>query len=307
MNDAPSSEQLHHLLEIVSPGSQFVATNSLEGSFSNSTHLVDARDKDGSAFRIVTRRYAVFGDYDRGQKARREFKTLELLHKNNQPVPEPLYLDETGAVLGTPGIVTRYVPGQLVMSPPRPVNWAHTLAKTLATIHTVPVTDSTFLLKANSEALWFIGKGDAMPQYVAAHPLGPLVWETILEHLPTYQEVSPTLVHIDYWSGNILWDAQQISAVVDWEEAAFGDPGIDVAYCRMDTVLANSHDAADEFLKFYEAETGKPVANLGLWQLAASIRPMINPVGWVSESPAKERFAQFIDDAAQRTHQQASI
>jgi aminoglycoside phosphotransferase (APT) family kinase protein len=52
--------------------------------------------------------------------------------------------------------------------------------------------------------------------------------------------------------------------VVDWEEAAWGDPGIDVGYCRMELCLSGSEDAARVFLESYEAEMGSPVANLGL-------------------------------------------
>ena len=94
-------------------------------------------------------------------------------------------------------------------------------------------------------------------------------------------------------------DGDCISAALDWEEAACGDPAIDVAYCRMDMVLSGKNEAADEFLTIYESETGEKIANLGFWELAASVRPMSNPVGWISESPAKERFADFINQAHQ--------
>jgi hypothetical protein len=40
----------------------------LPGSFSNSTHIVQARSVNGSDFKIVVRRYAVFGDYDPEKK-----------------------------------------------------------------------------------------------------------------------------------------------------------------------------------------------------------------------------------------------
>ncbi len=98
-NAAPSQDSLQSVLEIIKPGSRFVAIHPLEGDFSNSTHLVGARTADGSLFQIVCRRYAISGDYDRGDKARREFKTLQLLKKHGLPVPEPLYLDDTGAIL----------------------------------------------------------------------------------------------------------------------------------------------------------------------------------------------------------------
>jgi aminoglycoside phosphotransferase (APT) family kinase protein len=302
-NNTPSPESLQSLLEIIAPGSDFVAIHSLEGDFSNSTHLVDGKASDGSLFQVVTRRYAIFGDYDRGEKARREFKTLQLLTKHGLPVPEPLYLDDIGTILGSPGIVTRYMPGKLVMAQPCPAQWAEILGKTLASIHSIPInaSNTSFLLDANSEVLWFLKSKDSMPKYISAYAKGSALWQAMLDYLPNLIRVGPSLVHIDYWSGNILWDKGVISAVVDWEEAAQGDPGIDVAYCRMDMILCGMSEAADTFLATYEKEMGKPVANLGFWELAAAVRPMFNPDGWISESPAKERFADYVDVAIQRT------
>jgi aminoglycoside phosphotransferase (APT) family kinase protein len=301
--DTPSTEALKSLLEIIVPGSEFVAIHSLEGDFSNSTHLVDGKSSDGSLFQVVARRYAIFGDYDRGEKARREFKTLRLLRSYGCAVPEPLYLDDTGAILGSPGIVTRFAPGKLIMEQPYPVQWAETLAKTLAGIHSISITtsDTSFLLDGNSEVLWFLKSKDSVPEYISTHPKGMVLWKAITDYLPKQIKVEPSLVHIDYWSGNILWDKGVISAVVDWEEAAQGDPGIDVAYCRMDMILCGMSEAADKFLSVYEKEMGKPVSNLGFWELAAAVRPMLTPDGWISDPPSKERFADFVDAAIQRT------
>lgn len=302
-NTTPSPESLQSLLEIIAPGSDFVAIHSLEGDFSNSTRLVDGKASNGSFFQVVTRRYAIFGDYDRGEKARREFKTLQLLIEHGLPVPEPLYLDDTGTILGSPGIVTRYMPGKLAMAQPYPAQWAETLAETLASIHSIPIdaSNKSYLLDANSEVLWFLRSKDSVPKYISTHPKGMVLWQAMIDYLPKQIRVEPSLVHVDYWSGNILWDKGVISAVVDWEEAAQGDPGIDVAYCRMDMVLCGMSEAADKFLATYEKQMSKPVSNLGFWELAAAVRPMFNPDGWISESPAKERFSDYVDAAIERT------
>jgi len=85
------------------------------------------------------------------------------------------------------------------------------------------------------------------------------------------------------------------------EEAAYGDPGIDVAYCRMDMLLSGLGEAADEFLSVYEAKMGQRVANLELWELAAAARPMFSPQSWgIAASPVKERFSRFITDVRRR-------
>ena len=52
-------ESVRVLLDVIAPGSVLLMIDSLPGSFSNYTHLVEARSSDGSAFRVVVRRYAV--------------------------------------------------------------------------------------------------------------------------------------------------------------------------------------------------------------------------------------------------------
>jgi len=299
--DVLTEETVHALLQEIAPASTVLAIGALPGSYSNFTHRVDLRAPDGSDVRIVVRRYKVFGTYDRGEKARREFQTFELLQRHGIPSPQPLYLDAHGAVLGTPGIVTSYVPGTMIISPSEPIRWARTLATMLAKIHAVPgaTAGQTFLLDGNAEAAWFV-QSDGVPDYMQAHPDGPAVWQMVADVWPHRAHISPTLVHLDYWPGNMLWDHGQITAVVDWEEAAFGDPGIDVAYCRMELFLSGLGHVADEFLHTYEGETGQPVANLGLWELAAAARPMFSPVGRITESPARETFRAFIAQARTR-------
>jgi aminoglycoside phosphotransferase (APT) family kinase protein len=297
-NNALSHEVAQKLLDIIYPGSHLVAINLAPGSYCNFTHIVTAYGSSGDEFRIVVRRYQASGHYDRGQKARREFAALQCACQNGIPAPQPLYLDDTGDLLGIPGIVTPYVPGVQIESPTNVNAWARTLAEMLARIHAVPVdgTPRSLLLDANDEATWFLHSGK-VPEFMQAHPDGERVWKTVKTSFPRLDPVPPSLVHVDYWPGNVLWEEDQISAVVDWEEAALGDPGIDVAYCRMDITLRGLFDAAGEFLRAYEAAAGHPVANLGFWELAAAARPMFAPQGWVDQSPQKEHFSRFIVEA----------
>jgi aminoglycoside phosphotransferase (APT) family kinase protein len=300
-----SIDVVQALLKEIAPGGDLLTFNLLPGSFSNSTHIVKARLANGNDLKLVVRRYAVFGDYDRGEKARREFKTFEYLHRYGVPAPEPLYLDETGALLGMPGIVTRFVPGRLMLSVPAdPHDWACKLAVTLAKIHSIPCdTDArSFLLDANAEATWFLNS-DTMPGYMQTYPGGSDTWQILRAAFPGIQPMPSGLVHIDYWSGNILWHRKQISAVLDWEEASYGDPIIDVAYARMNMVLMGLTQSADDFLHIYESEMGCKAENLGFWELAAAARPMVDPGGWqVSDNDVLNNaiFKQFMAEARKR-------
>src|SRR5690606_1157569 len=44
----------------------------------------------------------------------------------------------------------------------------------------------------------------------------------------------PSVLHGDFWPGNVLWRDGRIAAVLDWEDAAVGDPLSDLAAARLE-------------------------------------------------------------------------
>lgn len=298
-----SEQNARMLLNKLAPGSELTSITVPDGSFSNFTYVLEARLKDGNLYKIVVRRYKIFGNYDRGEKARREFKTFQLLNRYHVPAPETRLLDESGDILGSPGMVVSFVPGNLRMDTiPDPRDWACKLAHTLAKIHSIPCgeEEQSFLLKGNAEATWFLN-GERPPAYMQEYPGGSEVWQILHDHFPKIPSVPPVLLHLDYWSGNILWDENEISAVIDWEEAAYGDPGVDVGYALMNMMLMGLPDAADEFLRVYESEMGNPLSNLEFWELAAAVRPMTAPQDWrIDRSPGQDIFQEFIEEAKKK-------
>jgi aminoglycoside phosphotransferase (APT) family kinase protein len=255
---------------------------------------------DGGRDHIVVRRYADGGESPR-RKAVREFKALELLRSHaDVPAPEPLLLDADGALIGSPGIVTRFVDGEIVPAHPESAHWARrctVAARVLAHIHAVTIDPSVdeYLIDVASEAVWFLDGG--VPGYMRAHRRGPAVWDAVAALRPHVAAMQPTLVHVDYWSGNILWDGDRISAVVDWEEAGYGDPAVDVAYCVMELALEGFDDAATGFVDEYERWSGRRPPNLGFWKLAAAVRPMLDIDGWITAPAMERRFDRFIEQA----------
>jgi aminoglycoside phosphotransferase (APT) family kinase protein len=283
----------------------------LPGSFSNETTLLAYETAVGPK-QIVVRRYAVFGDYDRGEKAEREFKTLMLLQQHHIPAPTPLLLDKSGELLGSPGIVASFICGQQVILPTNKSSWVTELAKTLAQIHAIPLTtaEREFLLNGNEEVVWFL-KGGSVTDKMRAHPDGTAVWHAVHDLLPIIQPVPPALMHVDYWLGNILWQDKRITAVLDWEEASFGDPGYDVAYLRLELAMLGTETLADAFLEAYVQASGRYVANLAFWEMAAAARFLPDPEGLISEwqtlqagsysaTAVRQNFSDFIASAKRR-------
>ncbi len=300
----PSVASVSAVLDALGLDNRTFSIHSLPSTFSNFTHLVNVELPDGSTRRIVLRRYNP-ANYDAGHnKHQCEFHALKLLHKQGIPVPTPLLLDETGELLGLPGIVTEYVEGTPIDLPADATRWGEVAAKAarmLARIHQTPFSeaDKRYLMDDDVEVAWFIKDG-VIPDYMRADRDGLLVWHLVNDHWGRWTPTEPRFAHTDYWSGNILWRADEISAVVDWEEAGYGHPAADVAYCRMGYFIEGLPEAAETFLRVYEAAAGWTLTDLPLFELAASARPMTDPTDWFAYPYMEEGFRRFIAGAREK-------
>jgi aminoglycoside phosphotransferase (APT) family kinase protein len=86
-----------------------------------------------------------------------------------------------------------------------------------------------------------------------------------------------------------VWLRGRLSGVVDWDAAARGDPGYDLAMCRVDLALLFGQEAPALFLRAYEAATGRPVAHLSFWDLYRAWWSLPNPERWLGGLHALDR------------------
>ena len=276
-----SEAVIDRLLDSLAPGSSLKAASLMQASLSNYTHLVETTTPSGELMRFVVQRYSrLYGA--RSQRARVEYNTLRFLTANNMAVPEPLYIDEAGTAMGAPGIVSSYLEGSHIVSPQSRKSWAVRLAETLARLHSVPCGEREieFLLNAESVVAFFLNTVE-IPKQLTCHRDGTVIWDTIRSLKQSAARVSYGLVHTDLWAGNVLWHQGEITGVIDWEMAAYGDPAIDVAYCRMSMCLVGMDEAADHFLKAYESATDRRLENLKLWELVSAAGSMPDPASWL--------------------------
>ncbi|MCY4020044.1 MAG: aminoglycoside phosphotransferase family protein [Chloroflexi bacterium] len=293
-----SKETIVAVLEALGQAGAAYGVEPLPGSYSNFAQLLRIEREGAEPRQIVVRRYNP-ENYEAGHdKPACEYQALRLLRAHGIPVPPPLLLDADGGLLGLPGIVTEFVPGRQIEPPTEAARWgqmAATNARMLARIHQTPISDADkpFLMNDDVEVAWFIKDGN-IPDYMREDADGEMIWHLVNDHWQRRQLAGPRFQHTDYWSGNILWLGDEISAVVDWEEAGYGDPAGDVAYARMEYFLEGLPGAADRFLQVYKAETGWQLPNLAISELAASARPMTDPAGWFTRPQMETRYRQFI-------------
>jgi aminoglycoside phosphotransferase (APT) family kinase protein len=301
-------EQLTLLLRHIAPDVTIQAIKPLQLGFANRSFRMTLTRPGTAEEILIVKRYSdehenVFGQ-DVATRARIEHAALSFLRASGIPCPDPIFCDLTGAMLGSPAIVTRLLPGAQILANPANPLWAErapTVAALLASIHMLdcPPALAASLPDSTAQATWFL-QGGSIPDYMRDHPDGALIWEVVQQELSRLQLDKPALVHGDYWSGNILWDNGQLSGLLDWENAAFGERGFDVANCRMEMFVDGMDAAADTFLRTYETRTGKAVANLALCELVVAVQPMWQRAPFLTTAPYQERFRRFVANAKQR-------
>jgi aminoglycoside phosphotransferase (APT) family kinase protein len=191
---------------------------------------------DGRIEKLVVRRH---GDRDMSrnpQIAADEFRLLQLLAASGLPVPTPR--------LSAPCLVLDYVEGEGA-SDVDATELITALAGVLAEIHRVGATPDVSFLPERS-----LDSGEPRPR-----------------------RNRPVLLHGDFWPGNTLWKDGRLVAVLDWEDAAVGDPLADVANARLELLWALGTEAMDDFTDRYESHApGVDFTDLPHWDLWADLR-----------------------------------
>ena len=305
-----STEHAQRIVETVAPGHRLVSASPAAASFTNDASILDCRTSTGKKLRLVVK-LLVDKPVDAPELAAASYYALRLVRAHGIPAPEPIYLDEAGALLGAPGIVTRFVEGRQESDRRDPIAWAETLARLLVRIHDISPSekDRQRLFDGNHMALYIL-RGDE-PERRAGNHLADVIYDTVRELRSNVSPVATSLVHMDYWQGNVLWRDGRVTAVLDWDHASYGDPVLDVSYFRMNMYLRGIKEAAEPFLQCYEAESGGTVKNLGFWELTMAARPLPDPALWIpasremgdaaaTDERAGTDFVEFVRDAKRR-------
>jgi aminoglycoside phosphotransferase (APT) family kinase protein len=216
-----------------------------------------------------------------------EYALLRAAHAEGVTVPEPLRLCEDRSVIGTPFFVMRRVRGTATAFRLAKAAAAQggddalvrALGAELARIHriTPPRADLAFLGEPPADAgAAFIAAMRARLDD-AGTPRPAVEWglAAMERHLPP--PVPPVLNHNDFRTGNLMVEGHAVTAVLDWEFAAWGDPHADLGwFCAPcwrfgnRALEAGGLGSRAAFLEGYGP--GADASRLPFWELAATIR-----------------------------------
>jgi aminoglycoside phosphotransferase (APT) family kinase protein len=220
-----------------------------------------------------------------------EFAVLKAAFEAGVTVPEPLWASNDPAIFGKPFFLMRRVAGSAAahritrdpaLDPVLP-SIAERLGRELAHIHTIrpPRADLAFL--APYEAVGPAHQIAGFRAYLDRHPAPRPVLEWGIRwlelHIPPPK--APVLCHRDFRTGNYMLDGTQLTGILDWEFAGWGDPHEDIGwfcskgwrFARLDREAGGISDRAP-FYRGYENECGRSVDPSGIffWEVLASVR-----------------------------------
>jgi aminoglycoside phosphotransferase (APT) family kinase protein len=266
----------------------------LAGGAMHDSWAVDATD--GDATRELVVRVSPAGRADH-EKTRREFEALRVAHKRGVRCPEPIAVGECESgedylVMARIGGDTN--PRQLVAND----RYANTrenmlgqLAEDLALIHTI--LPDELGAAPNMRAL---AAGDdplaSMRQFVEGsyrndaldpHPAIEWAFRWIDREIARLGASSRyvCLAHGDFRTGNMLYDEQGLTSVLDWEGAHISEPEEDLAwFCtRVWRFGRNDMEAGgiatrEAWLAAYEQASGRRVdrARVAAWEVLQNVR-----------------------------------
>ncbi|HEY9416977.1 MAG TPA: phosphotransferase family protein [Pseudonocardia sp.] len=183
-----------------------------------------------------------------------QFHVLRAVEQTRVPAPPALFYEPDPGVLGVPFLATGRLPGSAVMPWSRAGRAFLTevgggpageqLLDILVAIHSVPVEHNDLahvfgpppasVSVAVTRLRETIEKNAVGPEPILTDALG---W--LAANLPDCPD--PALVHGDFRAGNLLFEANRISGILDWEFAHLGDPTRDLAW-----LMAKSNRTSDD-------------------------------------------------------------
>lgn len=217
----------------------------LSGGRSNMTYRAVTTDQKSVIIRVAPRSAGL-------ARVEREYRILSGLQKAGLPTPSVYGLCDDQAVIGGYFFIMQELPGQ----PPGSIDWENSshsgdalwcsLGHQLAKVHSVDIEEvglnDLWRPKAFAERQIATWQKNLTPLESSVSAEIIRLGDMLKERLPESKS-APSLLHGDYKAENVLINpvGHDISAILDWELASFGDPMADLAW-----LMIWSPDQADE-------------------------------------------------------------
>ena len=279
------------IVEQFEPQSKLLDARPLFGGVSAQVTLLEVQQADGHIQKMIVRKHGARDLQANPQIAADEFKLLKLLQAVGIPAARPYYLDQSRVILPTPYVVVEYIEGDTEFAPKDVEGFVRQLAGYLALLHQVDISQVDVSFLPDQSAVWTHKLRNRPVDLDASINEGRI--RDVLERVwPPAQHNPKVLLHGDFWPGNAIWREGELLAMIDWEDAAVGDPLWDLAVSRLDVLWTLGMEAMQTYTRLYVGFNPLDLRSLPYWDLCVALRPANQISHWAEDDVAKLRMRQ---------------
>ena len=195
-----------------------------------------------------------------------------LLTDSGLPAPRLLASDPVGDQAGGYANLTTWLPGEVRLDP-LSFKAIDALARVAVIIHAVPVDPDH---QPPAYEFWAPAELE-VPTWTRR----PELWQRAIDIFRAGPPATRAgLVHRDFHPGNILWQGDTITGVIDWAETSWGPADLDVAHSLTNFTMLADLERAAAFGRAYERHGGRLEDDLEaaqFWQISDILGFMPDP------------------------------
>ena len=293
-------DKFEQLVQKIVPQSKLLRAWELTGGVSAQVTALEIERPDRQKQKMIVRQHGAVDLQQNPQIAADEFKLLQITRSAGLATPAPYYVDQSGDIFPTPCVVVEYIEGNTEFALDHVADFIPQFATHLARIHAVDYSnlDLSFLPKQEQK---YAKKVSERPPNLDESIDEGCIRDVLESAGRLSQHNASVLLHGDFWPGNLLWKDGRLVAVIDWEDAALGDPLADVANSRLEILWAFGIDAMYSFTQQYQSIATIDFTCLPIWDLFAALRPAFKIAEWagddIAEQTMRERHRFFVAQA----------
>jgi len=272
------AEDVASVFALQFPEAELRGLERLKGGVSAEVYRADLRMPDGAGQSVVFRAAG-----KSGLGGAQEYELLAALHVAGVPTPRPICFDDSRSRVEAPYVLMAFVDGAPEIPPERADERIPLMAQALAAIHELPTVSLPPLPP----------RVDPLPELLAFLPAGA-AWQSVRDLCGslgvTKFSGAPVLLHGDFWPQNLIWRDGRIAAILDWEDAALGDPLSDLASALLELKYLFEDRLAHRFEAAYRRHLPVDARRLALWQIYVAAAAQHFMGAWGLEPSREDRM-----------------
>ena len=274
-----NEEKFQNIVNSFAKSAKLISWQVMKGGSSTDVFLLKIQQKN-EILKYVLRTQ---GSKPAENSTKVEFALLNSLHLQNIPVSRPIYLDTSCNIIDKPFMIMTYLDGNIDSPDNKDLNSISKMVEALKVIHGI---DVSALPKLSLRI-------DPLSNIETLLPSGAK-WDDLKTFLLSLSSQrykgKSVLLHGDFWSGNILWENNEIVGILDWEYAAFGDPLYDLAVTSLEMRYQYGERGMEQCKSFYGKSFELDNYRLSLWLIFIAASTHYHIKSWNLSEERKERI-----------------